>query len=106
MIHYIESKQINDEVIKNSEKLVIINFYATWCMPCEEFSKVLTQVEKKYGEEVEFYKVDSEESNETSARFNIQSKPTTLIFRDGMEVERIIGMIKEEKLIEIIEELI
>ena len=62
-------------------------------------------MERQYSYEVEFYKVNIEESNETSIRYNVHSTPTTIFFKDGKEIEREIGLISEEKIIAMIEEL-
>ena len=105
MIHYIENHRINEEVLQHGDQLVIVDLFAEWCLPCQEFSDILTDVEKKYNGEVEFYKVNVEESNETKMRYGIQAMPTIIFFKNGEEVERQVGMISEAALMEIIEEL-
>ena len=57
MIHYIENGQIINEVTK-SEKLVIVDFFATWCVPCQMMSEVLRDTEKEYEDVIEVFKVD------------------------------------------------
>ena len=104
MIHYIENGQIINEVT-NSEKLVIIDFFATWCVPCQMMSEVLRNVEKEYEDVVEVFKVDVDENQETAIRYDVTSMPTLVFFKDGEEVERKIGYIEREELISIIEDL-
>ena len=104
MIHYIENGQITNEVTK-SEKVVIIDFFATWCVPCQMMSEVLRDVEKEYEDVVEVFKVDVDENQEIAIRYDVTSMPTLVFFKDGEEVERKIGYIEREELISIIEDL-
>ncbi len=104
MIHYIENDQIVNEVIK-SEKLVVIDFFATWCVPCQMLTEVLHDVEKEYEDVVEIFKVDVDENQEIAIRYEVTSMPTLVFFKDGEEVERKIGYIEREELISIIEDL-
>ena len=100
MIHHIENNQINHEVLK-SDKLVIIDFFATWCMPCQMLTPILAQIDKE-NEGIEIFKVNVDENQETAIRYNIVSVPTLIFFKDGKEVERQVGLIEKEKLEEII----
>lgn len=102
MIHYIEEKQINEEIIKNSHKIVMIDFFADWCVPCQMLTPVLSEVDKKY-HDVEIYKVNVDESPNASMLYDIHSVPTILFFKDGREVERKIGLESVQKISETIE---
>ena len=104
MIHYIENGQIINEVTK-SEKLVIVDFFATWCVPCQMISEVLRDTEKEYEDVIEVFKVDIDENQETAIRYDVTSMPTLVFFKDGEEVERKIGYIEKEELVSIIEDL-
>ena len=72
MIHYIENGQIINEVTK-SEKLVIVDFFATWCVPCQMMSEVLRDTEKEYEDVIEVFKVDIDENQETAIRYDVTS---------------------------------
>ena len=100
MIHHIENNQINSEVLK-SDKLVIVDFYATWCMPCQMLTPILVEIDKE-NEDVEIFKVNVDENQETAIRYDIVSVPTLIFFKDGKEVERQIGLVEKEKLEKII----
>ena len=104
MIHYIENGQIINEVTK-SEKLVIVDFFATWCVPCQMMSEVLHDTEKEYEDVIEVFKVDVDENQETAIRYDVTSMPTLVFFKDGEEVERKIGYIEKDELVSIIEDL-
>lgn len=100
MIHHIENNQINQEVLK-SDKLIIVDFYATWCVPCQMLTPILVQIDKE-NEEVEIFKVNVDENQETAIRYDIVSVPTLIFFKDGKEIDRQIGLVEKEKLEEII----
>lgn len=105
MIHYIESNQIIDEVIKN-DKLVIIDFFADWCMPCQMQTEVLHEVENEHGDDIEIYKINVEENQDVSMRYGITAMPTIIFFKDGEEVERKVGLLDKKALEDLIDEFI
>ena len=105
MIHYIEEKQINEEIVKNSHKLVMIDFSADWCMPCQMLAPVLKELDKKYNE-VEIYKINIDEASNSSILYGINSVPTLLFFKNAEEVERKIGLDSLDNLSKIVEEFI
>jgi len=102
MIHHIEENRINEEIIKNSHKLTIIDFFADWCAPCQMLTPVLVELDKKYPE-VEIYKVNVDESPSATMMYGISSVPTMMFFKNGEEVERKIGVESIQKLSELIE---
>lgn len=104
IVHYIENNQITTEVLK-TEKLVIMDFFATWCMPCQMLSSVLDSISKKYSNDVEIFKVNVDDNQETAIRYNVSSVPTIIFFKNGEEIERQVGFIEEDSFSNIIEEL-
>lgn len=103
MIHHIEESQINEEIVKNSHKLSIIDFFADWCMPCQMLTPVLNELDKKY-KNLEVYKVNVDEAQNVAMTYNINSIPTMIFFKNGEEVERRVGLESIEKLSKIIDE--
>ncbi len=104
MVHHIEPGQIIDEVLKN-EGLVVVDFFATWCAPCQMLAPVLVELEKKYGDEVEFYKVNIDESEDAAIRYGVSSVPTLIFFKNGEEIDRQVGFADEDELSNWIEEM-
>lgn len=105
MVHHIENNQINNEVLKN-DKLIIIDFFATWCGPCQMIAPVLEEISKTYSDEVEIFKVDIDENQEVAMRYSIMSVPTIIFFKDGKEIERHVGYLNVAELENIIKDLI
>ncbi|MBQ8299440.1 MAG: thioredoxin [Clostridia bacterium] len=105
MIHHIEDEKILMEVI-NNDKLVIIDFFAEWCGPCQMLTPVLKALDEKYSGEIEVYKVNVDESQNAAMRYGVTAMPTLIFFKDGEEVERQIGYMDEEELDNLIKEFI
>ncbi|CAK8675681.1 unnamed protein product [Clavelina lepadiformis] len=73
-----------DEKVNNN-KLVVVDFFATWCGPCKMISPKLETLASKYKDEVLFLKVDVDEAEEVAARCGIQSMPTFHFYKDGQK---------------------
>jgi thioredoxin 1 len=90
------------EVIK-SDKPVLVDFWATWCQPCLLQAPYVEEVEKKYEGKFKVGKLNVEEAQEVAAQYGVMQIPTMIIFKNGQEAERIIGLQPAEQLSEIME---
>ncbi len=102
MVHHIENEKILTEVLNNEKKLVIVDFFATWCGPCQMLTPILNEIDKEYEDKVVIYKVDVDESQDCAMRYGVTAMPTLIFFKDKNEVERQVGYLKKEELLEII----
>ena len=96
------TENIND-IISNND-IVIIDFWAEWCGPCKQFAPIFEKVSNEYPDIV-FAKVNTEEQRELAGYFQIQSIPTTIIFREGIGIFQQPGLLPEEALKDIIEQV-
>ncbi|MDD5192180.1 MAG: thioredoxin [Candidatus Nanoarchaeia archaeon] len=81
-----------EEIINNSHKLVVVDFYAEWCMPCVMLSPVIEELaESKSMKEVKFTKINVDDNEEISRKYGISGIPCLVIFKKGKEVSRIVG---------------
>ncbi len=87
-----------DEVIVNSDIPVIVDFWAPWCGPCKIMGPVFEKVASKYPLKTLFVKVNTEEEQQLGSTFGIRSIPTLIIFKDGVEVQRVSGALDEANL--------
>ena len=104
MVHHIENEQIINEVLEK-QGLVVVDFFATWCGPCQMISPVIINLDKKYDGEVEFYKINVDENQDAAMRYGVNSVPTLIFFKDGEEIERQVGFMEEDELSKFIDEL-
>ena len=80
-----------EEEVLNSEKPVLIDFFATWCGPCKMMAPVLEQLSREMEGKAKIVKVDVDESEDLAVRFGIMSIPTMILFKDGNAVEMAVG---------------
>lgn len=78
----ISTKEEFEEII-SQEKVVIADFFATWCGPCRMLSPIIEQLSEEFSEKVRVIKIDIDKENELANMYNIQSVPTVIIFKDG-----------------------
>ena len=88
-----------DEFIR--EGVVVVDFYATWCGPCKMLAPILDKVANDMPQ-VKFGKVDVDQAMDLARRFGIRSIPDVLIFKNGVQVDHMLGLRDEEEIVETI----
>ena len=83
-----------------SEKLVIVDFWATWCGPCRMLSPLLDEVEEEMADKIVVVKVNVDDADEIAMRYRIMSIPTLLFFRNGQMVDRSVGAMPKSMLVD------
>lgn len=86
----ISENDFEDKVLK-SDKPVLVDFWAPWCGPCKMADPVLEELSEEYKDKVTFVKVNVDENQSVAQNYGVMSIPTTIIFKNGNEVERQIG---------------
>lgn len=87
-----------DKVINNN-KPVLVDFFATWCGPCHIMNPIIADIAKEE-KEFDVIELDIDKSPEIAARYNVMSVPTFIIFKDGEDIERMMGAMPKELLLE------
>lgn len=100
-IKHIKQSDFENLVIK-SNKTVLVDFYASWCGPCRMLAPILEQVKTEIGSKAEIYKLDIDEATELARTYGVMSIPTMIIFKDGEEKEKMIGLRQKSQIIEAI----
>lgn len=82
------------------DKLVIVDFWATWCGPCRMLSPILDEVEEEMKDKITVVKVNVDDVDEVTARYRIMSIPTLMFFRSGEVVDKTVGAMPKAALVE------
>ncbi|RZN55304.1 MAG: thioredoxin [Candidatus Methanomethylicota archaeon] len=94
---YIELGDENfDSIVNTSKKLVVVDFWAPWCGPCLMMAPIFERLAEKYKEKVLMAKVNVDENIIIPQRFNIYGIPTFVFIKNGKEIKRIVGAVREE----------
>ncbi|MFC1656059.1 thioredoxin [Patescibacteria group bacterium] len=83
---------------ETKEGVVLVDFFATWCGPCKMLAPVIEELAGEYEGKVKVGKLDVDENPETAGKFGVQSIPTIIIFKDGQEVDKMMGFQSKEVL--------
>jgi len=86
-----------EEAIKKY-KVIVVDFWASWCMPCRMVAPAIESLAKKHQGNIVFGKLNVDESPDTPTKFNIMSIPTLIIFKDGNAVSKLVGAMPENVL--------
>ena len=92
---YVQQDQFEELI--NQEKLVVVDYTATWCGPCRLIAPLIDQLAEDYQGKAEVVKVDLDQNKGNAKQYKIRSIPTVLIFKNGQEVERIVGRASYEQ---------
>ena len=79
------------ETLLSENKLVLVDFFATWCGPCRMIAPLIEQVAEEYEGKAVVAKVDVDEEQELATRFGIESIPTVILFKDGQPIHVEVG---------------
>ncbi len=80
-----------DRMVLKAGKPVLIDFWATWCKPCQMVAPVLDELSSEYDGKVEFLKMDVDKNPQTPAKYSVRSLPTIMVFKAGQPVSHMIG---------------
>lgn len=104
------AKEINEQnfqdTVLNTDKPVVLDFWAEWCGPCRIIGPVVEELAKEYEGKAVIGKVDVDQNPEISMEYGIRSIPTLLFFKDGKLVDRAVGVMSKTQLAQRIEDLL
>lgn len=92
------TNDLMEAILANTDVPVIIDFWAPWCGPCKMFAPVFEQAARAYPLRILLAKVDTQAEQFLASRFKIRSIPTLIVFKEGVEVERLSGALSAEQL--------
>ena len=92
----------NFDTIINSDKPVLIDFFATWCGPCKMLSSILREVKDNLGDRVSIIKIDVDKNQKISGQYQVRGVPTMILFQNGKQLWRQSGVVSKEEIIKTI----
>ena len=95
----------NFDAIINENRPVVVDFHALWCGPCKTQAPILKQLAEEMGERIKVIKIDVDQNQMIAARFQIQSVPTLMIFKNGQVIHKQAGVHSKAQLMSILENL-
>ena len=96
-INEVTSGVFKSEVLE-SDIPVVVDFWAPWCSPCRMVAPVLEEISQKMNGKIKFVKLNTDENQKTAMDYQIMAIPSLLIFKDGQEVDRVVGFVPQEQL--------
>jgi len=96
LIEQLTEQNFNNKIKKG---VVMVDFWADWCMPCKMMAPILNEVAEAAEGEAVIYKLNVDEQRQVAASYGIRNIPTIIVFREGKEVERLVGMKTKEVLL-------
>ena len=101
MAKQITDAQFNDEI--QSDTLTLVDLWADWCMPCKMVSPVLDELANDYGDKIKVIKLNVDENQVTPTKFGVMGIPTILFFKNGKEVDRVVGAAPKSNFVSVVE---
>jgi thioredoxin 1 len=84
--------------VEQASGLVLVDFWATWCGPCQAIAPILEQLAGEHAGKLRVAKVDVDANQSVTQRFNVRSIPSILFFRDGRHVDTVVGAVPKATL--------
>ena len=89
-----------NETVQNSDKPVLVDFWAEWCGPCKAIAPILEEIAGEQADRLTIAKLNVDDNMQTANNFQVQSIPTLLVFREGQVAKRIVGAKPKAALLE------
>ena len=90
-----------DQLIQ-SEKPILVDFFATWCGPCQMLSPILKEVKEQLGDQISIIKIDVDKNQQIAAQYQVRGVPTMILFQKGKQLWRQSGVVDKNTIVNVI----
>ena len=104
-VREVSDNSFENDVLKSGTP-VLVDFWAEWCAPCRMLAPTVEAVAEHYGENASVVKLNVDDNPSTAQRYGIKGIPTLIPYRDGKEVERVVGATSKESITRMIEKYV
>lgn len=94
--------QTLNQVIKETDKLLLVDFWAPWCGPCRILGPILDELAQQYADELTVAKVNVDTNPVSAIQHHIQGIPTMKVFRNGQEEQTLVGLRSKDQLVQLL----
>ena len=95
--------EVNDsnfeEIVINSQNIIVVDFWAPWCGPCRKLAPVLDEIASDFEGKVDVFKINADENLETAKKYSVSGLPSVLVFKNGEPVERMVGLMPKSTIV-------
>src|SRR5574341_2194320 len=91
----VELAEKNFDEVVNGAKPTLVDFWASWCGPCQFMLPIFDKLAKKYGDKIVFARLNVDDNQSVAARYDVYAIPTFMVFQDGKAMDRAIGAVGE-----------
>ena len=92
--------------VLDSDKPVLVDFWATWCMPCKMIAPIVNEISNEYNGKCKVAKLNIDDAMEIATRFGVMNIPTIILFKDGKEFTRVVGVQSKDTIVGKLEEML
>lgn len=89
--------------VNDASKLVLVDLWAEWCGPCKMMEPILEEIAEEYSDRLKVVKLNIDQNQETPLKFGVMNIPTLIFFKEGKEIDRVIGAFPKKQLVNKIE---
>ena len=94
------SDTVFEKEVETGKGLVLVDFWATWCGPCRQVAPIVEKIAEENAGKISVRKLDVDDNQHTAQKYGVMSIPTLILFKDGQPVERLVGYMPKERLMQ------
>lgn len=104
MLKHVDGNNFTKEVLEN-KKVILVDFFAAWCGPCNMLVPILENISKTT-DEFDIAKINIDECQELASKYGVEVIPTLFVFKNGEPVNKTVGLLSEDQIIELVKKFI